>query len=137
MDYIIFEFQGRQFQAKLGQEIIVDRLRQKVGEEIIVDKILAAMNGENVLIGTPYLEDVTVTLKVLEHLKGKKIRVAKYKAKSRYRKVKGFRAKLTRLLIEDIKVSEKKIKRVEKPRKMEEKNLVKRKKISRVKKLAR
>ena len=40
-----------------------------------------------------------VSAEVVDNVKGDKIRIAKFKAKSRYRKVRGFRARLTKLKI--------------------------------------
>ncbi|MDZ7587266.1 MAG: bL21 family ribosomal protein [Patescibacteria group bacterium] len=44
--------------------------------------------------------------KIIDQILGDKIRVATYKAKSRYRKVKGHRDQLTRVLIEKIEVKD-------------------------------
>jgi len=49
-------------------------------------------------LGTPTLSS-KIKATVIDHLKGDKIRVARFKAKSRYRKVKGFRAQLTKIKI--------------------------------------
>ncbi len=53
-------------------------------------------------VGTPTLTDIVVTGKVLEQKQGEKIRVAKFKAKARYRKVYGHRQELTKIEIESI-----------------------------------
>ncbi len=100
--YAIIDFQGHQYQVGQDQEVIVDRLEQKEGDKIEIDSVLLLVDGDKVLIGEPTIEGAKVVAKVVEHFKGKKIRVAKYRAKSRYRRVKGFRPQLTRLKIEKI-----------------------------------
>jgi large subunit ribosomal protein L21 len=63
------------------------------------ENVLLTVDGDAVQIGAPYLENVAVAAKVLEQIKGDKIRVAKFKAKARYRRVQGFRALLTKVEI--------------------------------------
>lgn len=50
----------------------------------------------------PKLAKGKAILKLLEHKKGPKITIMKYKAKSRYRRKRGFRASLSRVLVEKI-----------------------------------
>jgi len=100
--YAVIDFQGHQYQVTEGQEIVVDRLEEKEGAKVKIDSVLLLVNGDEVLIGDPLIDGAKVTAKILEHFKGEKIRVAKYRAKSRYRRVKGFRPQLTRLKIEKI-----------------------------------
>jgi large subunit ribosomal protein L21 len=49
-------------------------------------------------LGTPHIAKQS-TAKVIAHIKGDKVRIAKFKAKVRYRKVTGFRAALSKLKI--------------------------------------
>lgn len=93
---------GKQFLVKENDELIVDRLDQK--EKALIElPALAFFDSEsgNVELGTPETAK-KVKAQVLGQLKGDKIRVAKFKAKVRYRKVKGFRAQLTKLKITKI-----------------------------------
>lgn len=72
-----------------------------------VSKILLLIDEDKVHVGTPEVIGVKVKTKVLGESKGEKIRIATFKAKTRHRRVVGFRAKYTKLLIEDIKFSQK------------------------------
>ena len=56
-------------------------------------------------IGKPYVENVKIKGKILEHLRGKKTIVYKMRPKKKTRKKQGHRQELTRVLIEDIIVS--------------------------------
>lgn len=101
MDYAVFRSGGKQYKVSKGDIIEVDRLNV-VGKEIIFDDVLLWVSNNETKIGTPKLK-VKIKAKVLGQIKGDKIRVAKFKAKVRYRRVMGFRPYLTRLQIEDIK----------------------------------
>ena len=90
---------GKQYVVKENDELVVDRLDQKE-KDVVELPALATFDSEKgtVELGMPLLSKKTKA-QVVSHMKGDKIRVAKFKAKVRYRKVKGFRAQLTRLKI--------------------------------------
>lgn len=123
MKYAIIKINGHQYKVTEGQKIMVDSLPLKVDEEILIKEVLLMVEDDNsVKIGTPYLEE-GIKAKVVAHTKGEKIRVARFHAKARYRKVTGFRASLTTLLIAS-KAADKK----EKPKKVAKKREIKAKK---------
>lgn len=108
LTYAVLKFQGGQLKVQEGQEVVLDKLEAKEGDKIIFDQVLLLVDGEKIQIGQPTLAGVSVQGKVLAQEKGKKIRVATFKAKSRYRRVKGFRPQLTKIKIEKIVVGIKK-----------------------------
>lgn len=93
---------GKQYVVKAGEEIIVDNLSVEAGKPVELD-LLALLDNEklSVDLGTPLLK-TKVKATVVENVKGDKLRVSRFKAKTRYRKTRGFRAQLTRLKIESI-----------------------------------
>ncbi len=97
MKYAIIQLAGKQLKVAEGEQITVTRLENAEGEELKIADVLLTADGDKVTVGTPLVESAVVTLKVVSHDKGDKIRVAKYRAKSRYRRVKGFRPSETTL----------------------------------------
>ncbi len=90
---------GKQYLVKNEMIITVDQLNLEKGAKTELDVLLKFdEEGKVVEVGQPLLKD-KVSAEVIENVKGDKIRIAKFKAKSRYRKVRGFRAKLTKLKI--------------------------------------
>ncbi len=89
--YAIIELSGKQFKVKEGDQFITDRLSQDEETTFSNEKVLFVKDGDELEFGQPYVDGTKVKVKVLKHQKGDKIRVAKYKAKSRYRRVKGHR----------------------------------------------
>ncbi len=81
-----------------GQELTVDRFDGKISE------VLLFVDGDDVRIGKPLVEGVKVKTKVLEEGKVK-TEIRRFKAKSRYRKVKGHKQPVTKVLIENISSS--------------------------------
>jgi len=102
MNYAIITLQGHQYQIQEGQEICVDKINGEPGNQVTLDQVLLMVDNQLRHLGTPYVEKAHVKAKIIEQFQGPKIRVATYKAKSRYRKVKGHRSQLTKLLIEKI-----------------------------------
>ena len=70
---------GKQYYVSEGSEIYVEKLNAEAGDEVVFDQVLML----DAKIGSPYLTGVTVTGKVLKNGKSKKIRIFKYKNKSR------------------------------------------------------
>ncbi|KKR31166.1 MAG: 50S ribosomal protein L21 [Candidatus Gottesmanbacteria bacterium GW2011_GWC2_39_8] len=90
---------GQQFLVKENDVITVSKLEKKDKEKIELETLaIFDDEGKSVEIGTPYLTK-KVRAEVVAQGKGLKIRVARFKAKSRYRKVTGFRPQLTTLKI--------------------------------------
>jgi large subunit ribosomal protein L21 len=89
--YAIIKLAGKQYRVQEGDEFIVDKLDVAEGEKINCSEVVLLKNGDKVLVGTPLVKKASVELEALTQQKGKKLRVAKYKAKSRYRRVYGHR----------------------------------------------
>jgi large subunit ribosomal protein L21 len=97
--YAVVALGGKQYKVSEGQELLVDKLDSQDPKP----DVLLIVDGETVKLGNPTVKDAKVVLQVLdEELKGKKLRVFKYKPKSRYRKTKGFRARFSKLLVKEI-----------------------------------
>jgi large subunit ribosomal protein L21 len=94
--HAIIEDRGRQFVVHDGDKIRVDHMADaKVGSDVVFDKILCL--GEN--MGTPVVEGATVTARVEEHAKAKKILVQKFKRRKDYRRKQGHRQTYTWLTV--------------------------------------
>ncbi len=90
-----------QYLVSPGEEIVVDRLPAS-SPEITLDQILLIVSESQTLVGQPTVPNAAISATILANIKGKKLAVSKFKAKSRYRKTIGFRPQLTRLRINTI-----------------------------------
>ena len=99
MDFAIIETGGKQYRVVPGEEVEVEKLETEKGKKVSFDKVLLVKNGEKIEIGMPYLKGKVIEAEVIDQKKGKKIRVARFKAKSRYRKVLGHRQRITQVKI--------------------------------------
>jgi large subunit ribosomal protein L21 len=102
MKYAVIESGGKQYKVEEGKELVIDKLKAAKDEKVNFDRVLFIRDGEAVHVGQPYLTHARVTGKIIGEEKGTKIRVAKFKSKVRYRRVMGFRSRLTRIMIESV-----------------------------------
>jgi large subunit ribosomal protein L21 len=102
--YAIVETKGKQFKVGQGDTIKTEKMTVEVGDTITLDRVLLiAKDDGEVLIGNPVVSGASAVATVVEHGRGKKIIVFRYKAKSNYRRKTGHRQDYTKLLIEEIK----------------------------------
>jgi large subunit ribosomal protein L21 len=88
---------GKQYLVQKGDVFYVERLGEDKDKTISVPSLMSFdKDSSSVEIATPELKS-EVSLKIIEHEKGDKLRVAKFKSKVRYRKVRGFRPMLTKV----------------------------------------
>ncbi len=100
--YAIIQTGGKQYRVSEGDVLSVEKLSVAEGEEVVFDQVLTVVADGDVKIGKPVVEGAKVTAKVVEHGKGEKILVFKYKAKSNYRKRQGHRQPYTKVEISKI-----------------------------------
>ena len=93
--YAIIETGGKQYKVQNGDQLRVEKLNAEAGSTVVFDKVLAAGEGSDIKVGTPYLEGLTVEAEVVESGKGDKVIIFKYKSKKDYRKKQGHRQPYT------------------------------------------
>lgn len=102
MSYAVVASGGKQYKVKEGDILKVEKLDGEVGQEISFDNVLMVSDGENVRIGQPLLEQVSVNGEIVEQGKHRKVLVFKYKKRKRYRKKQGHRQAFTAVKIQSI-----------------------------------
>ncbi|KKQ26924.1 MAG: 50S ribosomal protein L21 [Candidatus Levybacteria bacterium GW2011_GWA2_37_36] len=102
MEYAIVKTGGKQYKVSKDSIIEVERLSSKPGEKFSFEEIILHVVDGKVKLGKPIVKGVVVKAEVLEHFKGEKLRISKFKAKSKYRRVTGHRQYLTKVKILDI-----------------------------------
>ncbi len=95
--WAVVEINKKQYKVSKGDVIPVDRL--KVTGKIDFERVLLLCDGDNVEVGRPYLDGVSVKAEVLEEKKGEKKIVYKVKRRKKYRRKKGHRQIFTLLKI--------------------------------------
>ena len=93
---------GKQYKVAVGDIVKIEKLELEAGDSVSLPVALV-VDGADVTTDAKDLEKVAVTAEVLEHTKGPKIRIHKFKNKTGYHKRQGHRQKLTVVKVTGIK----------------------------------
>nr|WP_090339885.1 50S ribosomal protein L21 [Mycolicibacterium malmesburyense]CRL68515.1 50S ribosomal protein L21 [Mycolicibacterium malmesburyense] len=100
--YAIVKTGGKQYKVAVGDVVKVEKLDSEPGSSVSLPVALV-VDGSKVTSDAKSLEKVAVTGEILEHTKGRKIRIHKFKNKTGYHKRQGHRQQLTVLKVTGIK----------------------------------
>ncbi len=98
--YAIVKTGGKQYRVEEGQSLLVERLPDDEGATVTLEPIM--YRSDEVVVDPAGLGKVKVQARVLEHLRGEKIRVFKFKPKRGYKRTQGHRQELTRIEVTGI-----------------------------------
>lgn len=101
--FAVIELAGTQIKVTVGGKYTVSKINLEKGKTVEVSNVLMVVDGDDIKIGKPYVEGAKVVLEIDSQKKDQKVKVFKYKAKSRYRRTRGHRAEITRVAVKEIK----------------------------------
>lgn len=99
--FAVIKTGGKQFVVAEGDKLKVETLDAEVGDEIELETVLLTSKDGDVSVGTPDL-DAKVTVEVIEHGRGKKLHILKFKRKKGYMRRMGHRQDYTEIEIKKI-----------------------------------
>lgn len=102
--YAVIRTGSKQYKVEKGSVLDVEKLEDSKGKVSLKDVLLVSGEGK-LEIGKPTVKGAEVVCDVLGQVKGKKVTSFKFKRRKNYRKKKGHRQSLTRLMVKDIKLS--------------------------------
>jgi large subunit ribosomal protein L21 len=100
--YAVIKTGGKQHKVSQGDEISIEKINGSKGETVVFDEVLMVSSGDDVKIGTPFLEGARVEGEIVDQTKAGKINVFKMKRRKGFKKKTGHRQKLTRMKIKEI-----------------------------------
>ncbi|MGB8963334.1 MAG: 50S ribosomal protein L21 [Pseudonocardiaceae bacterium] len=99
--YAIVKTGGKQYKVAVGDVLEVEKLDGEPGTEVMLSAVLL-VNGATVTTDAAALGAASVRGRVVEQVKGPKIRIHKFKNKTGYHKRQGHRQQLTRVEVTGI-----------------------------------
>ncbi len=102
--YAIVETGGTQIKVSEGEILRIPKIETEINQRISLDKVLLVADGQEVKIGHPYLDGVSVEAEVVGSGKEKKVTVFKFKRRVKYRRKIGHRQPYTEIKVSSIKV---------------------------------
>ena len=102
--YAVIKSGGKQHRVNVDELLKVELLKAEKGETIKIEDVLMVVDGDDYKIGQPVVEGASVEAEVVEHGRGKKIRIVKHKRRKHYHKEQGHRQWYTLQKIKAINV---------------------------------
>jgi large subunit ribosomal protein L21 len=101
--FAVIQTGGKQYIVKEGDTLNIELIKDaQINGTIVFDKVLMLVKNKDVTLGKPFIEKAKVEGNILQKIKGDKINILKFKAKSRYRKHKGHRQNYLKVKINKI-----------------------------------
>lgn len=97
--YAIVNINGIQTRVAPDEVLEVARLTGEPGDKLTFENVLLLSDGDSITVGQPFVKGATLTAEVVDHLRGPKLRIFKFKRRREYRRRKGYRDELTRIRV--------------------------------------
>jgi large subunit ribosomal protein L21 len=98
--FAVFTSGGKQHRVTEGEVVRLELLDAEPGEQVVFDRVLLIANGDDVSVGSPYVDGGKVTGEVVAHDRARKIRIIKFRRRKNYMRRQGHRQWFT-----DVKIT--------------------------------
>jgi large subunit ribosomal protein L21 len=102
--YAVVKTGGKQYRVAEGDTVRVEKLVVDEGASVQLDRVLMIADGDQVTLGTPYVEGGKVTATVKGHGRAKKVKIVKFRRRKHYLRHQGHRQWYTELKVTGISV---------------------------------
>ena len=93
--YAVFQSGGKQHRVSEGQTVRLEKLDIATGESVEIAEVLMIANGEEVKIGVTFVDGGVIKAEVVDHGRGEKVKIVKFRRRKHYRKQQGHRQWIT------------------------------------------
>ena len=100
--YAIVSINGVQTRVTPDETLEVPRLEGNPGDKLTFDRVMLVSDGDKITVGKPFVTGASLTAEVVDHSRGPKLRIFKYKRRNDFRKRRGHRDEITRIRVTGI-----------------------------------
>lgn len=100
--YAVIKTGGKQYRVEVGNKLKIEQITAEAGSDLIIDRVLMVSEGENVAIGSPFVDNAKVSATVVGHGRHDKVRIFKMRRRKHYQKHQGHRQNYTEIQITGI-----------------------------------
>jgi large subunit ribosomal protein L21 len=101
--YAVIQTGGKQYRVEEGDRLRVEKLDSAPGDNVTFDQVLMVADGDDVKIGQPVLDGASVTGEVVEHGRGQKLKIVKFRRRKHSRRTHGHRQWFSEVKITGVK----------------------------------
>ena len=102
--YAVIEAGGKQHTVELGQVLEVDLMQEESGVDHAFENVMLYVDGDDVQIGQPYIENAKVVAEIVEEVKGEKVSILRFRRRKNSMRKIGHRQRYTQIKIKEINV---------------------------------
>ena len=102
--YAVIQTGGKQYRVAPGDTIRIERVKGHVGEQVKFGKVLAISTDDKKVLAGKDAAEATVTGKIVEQGRAKKLTVLKFKKTNQYKIQRGHRQNYTAVQVSEIKL---------------------------------
>ena len=100
--YAIVQINGVQTKVTPDETLEVPRLKGNPGDKLTFDRVMLVSDGDRITVGQPFVSGASATAEVVDHKRGAKLRIFKFKRRNDFRKRRGHRDEITRIRVTGI-----------------------------------
>jgi large subunit ribosomal protein L21 len=97
--YAIVNIAGVQTKVTPDEVLEIARFSGEPGAKVKFDQVLLVGDGAKISVGRPTVKGASVSAEILEHVRGEKLKIFKFKRRREYRRRRGYRSELTRIRV--------------------------------------
>lgn len=101
--YAVIQTGGKQYRVEEGDRLRVEKLDSAPGDNVTFDQVLMVADGDDIKIGQPVLDGASVTGEVVEHGRGQKLKIVKFRRRKHSRRTHGHRQWFSEVKITGVK----------------------------------
>lgn len=100
--YAVVKTGGKQYRVSQGDRLKVESITAQTGDVVSLEHVLMMGSGDSVIVGTPTVPNASVSAKVINHGRGDKVKIIKFRRRKHHRKQAGHRQNYTELEVTGI-----------------------------------
>ena len=101
--FAVIESGGKQHRVEEGEVLRLEKLAAGPGETVTFDRVLLIAEGDDIKVGTPFVDGGEVTAEVVGEGRGDKVTVIKFKRRKNYHRKQGHRQSYTEVRVPGIR----------------------------------
>lgn len=103
--FAVFVSGGKQHRVTEGETLRLERIEAAPGDELVFEKVLMVGGNGDLRVGQPLVKGGRVKALVVNHGRGKKVRVIKFKRRKGYMRRQGHRQGFTEVKVTGIEAA--------------------------------